>query len=704
MFLTASAWQEQHADDMKRNTVKRGTPPPLQGLGGAIYFDHHPHNRWEELADRMAEAGLSFARIGEFCWDLYEPKPGKYDFSQLDTWIDLLNRRGIRSLLCTPTASPPDWMCRRHPDIVPIKSDGHSYGFNVRRHTCPTSPRYRSLCKGVVTAMARRYANSNAVIGWQIDNEIGHPFCYCPLCHRAFQKWLAREFGSIGVFNEKVGQHFLGRSCRSFDEVPVPAPGSNPCLHQVYNRFMDNQIRECWSLQADWLRAGGVRVPITTNAMVTWYGYDHEKLFKKMDVVAGDHYPSAARHPSNLFRDDHPAGIAFICAYLRGIRHGANFGFAEFRWSPVGGDLQYPTPEEWREWVTVLLASGADFINFFRFDTSPSGIERGAYGLIPSSGTVPRFFETVKRLTRDVTPLMAELAKTQVPVAPVGILYSHASHLALQESPEWEALRGPHGNGYTMHLATHFRAVFANHVPPDIVYPGADFTRYRVLIVPALRVVTRELAEKLERFARDGGTLLLSVPCGVLDEQAREWEVPVPAFLDRAAGACVEEYGLPRQQGIRLALASKRGAKLPRIVDPSMVAKLRVYPGAKVLAAYKGSDRYADWPAVVRHACGKGQVYSVAGLWDEAALTALYGGLIRDWGFKPEIVLPKGVFAMKREGRAVAFHFFFNTTSAAVQLNLPFRGVDAISGARLKRLSLQPGKSAIVRAATGLPH
>ena len=675
---------------------------PLQGLGAAVYFHHHPRDRWEGLADRMAEAGLSFARIGEFCWDLFEPEQGKYDFKDLDTWIDLLRRRGIGCLLCTPTASPPDWMCLRYPDIVPVKSDGRSYGFNIRRHTCPTSPRYRSLCKGVVTAMAKRYANSDTIVGWQIDNEIGHPFCYCPLCHAAFRKWLAREFGNVGAFNERVGQYFLGRSSRSFDEVPLPGPGSNPCLHQVYNCFMDNQIRDCWGSQAEWLRARGVRVPITTNAMVTWYGYDHEKLFEKLDVVAGDHYPGAAKHPSNLFRDDHPGGLAFVCAYLRGIKHGAGFGFAEFRWSPVGGDLQYPDPDEWRKWIYSLLAGGADFINFFRFDTSPSGLERGAFGLIPSSGTVPRFFESAKRLIREVKPLMAELAKTQVPVSPVGLLYSHAAHLAAQEQIEWDALRGPHGNGYPMHLAMHFRAVFANHVPPDIVYPGADFGRYRVLIVPALRVVTRKLADKMVRFARGGGILLLSVPCGLLDEQAREWEVPVPAFLDRAAGACVESYGLPRQHDVRLVLASEPGSELPRISDPAMVARLQVYPGTEILAAYEGSDCYAKWPAVTCHACGKGSVYLVAGLWDEPPLTALYGALLHGWGLKPEFPLPEGVFAVKREGPNAAFWFFFNTTSAAAQLDLPFQGTDALKGTPLERLSLEPGRSVIVQTAAGL--
>jgi len=91
---------------------------------------------------------------------------------------------------------------------VPVKIDGTSYGTAARRHTCPTSPRYRERCERLVRAMGRQYAGSPHVIAWQIDNEIGHPFCYCPLCHRAFQQWLKSRFADIAELNGRLGQSF----------------------------------------------------------------------------------------------------------------------------------------------------------------------------------------------------------------------------------------------------------------------------------------------------------------------------------------------------------------------------------------------------------------------------------------------------------------------------------------------------------------
>ncbi|MBI4026332.1 MAG: beta-galactosidase [Verrucomicrobia bacterium] len=232
---------------------------------------------------------------------------------KLDHFIRILADRGINVILATPTGSPPDWLCLKHPEIVPVKMDGRSYGTGVRRHTCPTSPRYRENCERIVRAMARRYAQCPSVIGWQIDNEIGRPFCYCPLCHRSFQQWLKRLFEEIETFNFKVGQFFLGRTSRAFEEAPLPEAGSNPCLHQLYGLFMDHQIRECWGLQREWLRQEGVRVPITTNAMLTWYGYDHEKFYETLDLVTGDVYPDGKTDQGNLF-----TGLAFTkCLFIR---------------------------------------------------------------------------------------------------------------------------------------------------------------------------------------------------------------------------------------------------------------------------------------------------------------------------------------------------------------------------------------------------
>ena len=82
-------------------------------LGTCYYPEHWPREIWAEDARRMAEAGLTWVRIGEFAWSRLEPAPGAYDFDWLDEAIAVLGAAGLKVVLGTPTATPPRWMIDR---------------------------------------------------------------------------------------------------------------------------------------------------------------------------------------------------------------------------------------------------------------------------------------------------------------------------------------------------------------------------------------------------------------------------------------------------------------------------------------------------------------------------------------------------------------------------------------------------------------
>ena len=77
-------------------------------LFGAPYYPEHwtEADRKEDPA-RMAAAGVNAVRIGEFAWDRMEPEPGKIDFSFFDEQIARLGAAGVRTILYTPTTTPP---------------------------------------------------------------------------------------------------------------------------------------------------------------------------------------------------------------------------------------------------------------------------------------------------------------------------------------------------------------------------------------------------------------------------------------------------------------------------------------------------------------------------------------------------------------------------------------------------------------------
>ena len=63
-------------------------------IGVCYYPEHWPKNLWKEDARRMAAAGLSWVRIGEFAWSKMEPSPGDIKFDWLDEIIDILGTAG----------------------------------------------------------------------------------------------------------------------------------------------------------------------------------------------------------------------------------------------------------------------------------------------------------------------------------------------------------------------------------------------------------------------------------------------------------------------------------------------------------------------------------------------------------------------------------------------------------------------------------
>ena len=101
----------------------------------------------------------------------------------------------------------------------------------------------------IVRAMAEHYKHEDAVIAWQIDNELGHEdsdICYCAQCRTGFQKYLREKFrGDIHALNETYGTVFWSQEYNDFDEIPLPGPTittHNPALRLDWERFRSESI------------------------------------------------------------------------------------------------------------------------------------------------------------------------------------------------------------------------------------------------------------------------------------------------------------------------------------------------------------------------------------------------------------------------------------------------------------------------------
>jgi beta-galactosidase len=63
------------------------------------------------------------------------------------------------------------------------------------------------------------------------------------------------------------------------------------------------------------------------------------------------------------------------------------------------------------------------------------------------------------------------------------------------------------------------RALRELGVTTDVVAPGADLSRYKLVVIPCLYMVSDQDAEKIEQYVANGGSLLVTFFSGIVDER-----------------------------------------------------------------------------------------------------------------------------------------------------------------------------------------
>ncbi|HWF18092.1 MAG TPA: beta-galactosidase, partial [Verrucomicrobiae bacterium] len=167
-----------------------------------------PEGQWEHDVELMVAAGMNVVRMGEFSWGISEPEEGKYDFEWLRRAMDLMQKAGIQVVLGTPTAAPPIWLAKKHPQILPVDSEGRVVNEGTRHAACLNSNVYWDYSKRIVTAMANALGKHPQLIAWQIDNGLGAhqtEASFNDETRRDWHSWLQAKYETIQRFNELCG-------------------------------------------------------------------------------------------------------------------------------------------------------------------------------------------------------------------------------------------------------------------------------------------------------------------------------------------------------------------------------------------------------------------------------------------------------------------------------------------------------------------
>lgn len=470
-------------------------------LGVCYYPEQWPRRLWEQDAQRMRELGIEYVRIAEFAWAKLEPGPGKFDWEWLDVALSVLEKAELKVVLGTPTAAPPKWLIDRYPEILPVDEEGRPRKFGSRRHYCFSSPTYRAETERIVSALAKRYGDHPAVVGWQLDNEYGcHGTvrCYCPRCRDAFREWLKGKYGDIAVLNEAWGTIFWSQLYRNFDEVELPnltVARPNPSQLLDYFRFASDQVRSYNALQAHIVRKHSPGRFITHNFEDFSLQFDHFDVAKELDFASWDNYPLGTLETSPLElkrqgfeRTGDPDVAAFHHDLYRGVGRG-RFWVMEQQTGPLnwGNEKRIPAPGMVRLWTWEAFAHGAEAVMYFRWRQVPYGQEQMHAGLLLPDGSPSIGYHEVKMVAEE----LGRIELPPVSPAEVALIFDYESG--------WVQEVEPHAVGwrYPDLVMIFYRALRRLGLDVDVLPPSTPLNRYKLVLVPTLPILRDEYLENL---------------------------------------------------------------------------------------------------------------------------------------------------------------------------------------------------------------
>lgn len=660
--------------------------------GVSYYPEHKTADELEADLVLLKQSGINTVRMGEFAWCRMEPHEGQFDFEWLAKVVEELGRAGIGTVLCTPTACPPSWLIKKHPDILYMDNRRIRRPFGGRRHYCYNNGTYRKYSVRIAEKLAGFFEGNPYITGVQIDNEPaqeGTGRCCCPVCEEKFHDYLRREYGNIEEFNVRSGSIFWSQEYGDFDEIPLPvntietgaqnlieAYYENPTVRLAFERFCSDSQKEYQDLQAAALRRH-LHVPITTNGTgLATNSIDYYDSSENLDRYAFDFYPG--------LRD---AKVdSFPYAFARGIKNGAPFWVLEFMSGgghKLGGTGRVqPNPGALKQAVVQSMAHGGEMMLHFQFRTYPFGAEQLNYAIVDMDGIPRRRYREMQE-TAALLKKLEPLEKTVFP-GEAAVCFDYDCHWALRIKPV---------NDPAFHYVEYCGKLYHDleniGVTADVAALKSDWSRYKVVILPAAIVMSREEQEKVKRFVELGGTVIATFLTSVKNRDNVGYTTSLPAGLTEVFGSIVEEVE-PVMEGNHTKLMMRTESyealcHMDETEDNLMVTTDGLWSEllggvSETLGSY--TEDYKEGAKVVSaFTYGKGRAYYVGTDLEPEAYRAFLKGVMKEAGVHRSVVEREpDVELVTRMDEEQEYLFLFNFTARETEVKLPPDCRDYLTG------------------------
>lgn len=577
-------------------------------LGTQYYRPPFPEQKyWEEDFARIKDSGLNTVQLWVI-WAWVESKPGEFNFKDYDRLVELAEHHGLGVVLSTIAEIQPHWIFRAVPGSELVDHMGHKVissnrgecNFGLTPGGCTDHPEIWNRMKSFLAEVVKRYRSLPNLRGWDAWNELRWNVqsdglvCFCSYTLKAFRNWLNQKYDGLDRLNNAWKRRY---GC--WEEVlPGKLPNRPYTEMMAFEHFLTWRANQHGKARYDLMKSLDSNHPITAHACFP------------SPQAAGDEQNHAINRGNDWFFADDLDGIG--CSSFPKWWGQDDTGFSirvdsiksaardKLIWlsevqggrSSTGFEIYKPVDAiSQQRWIWNGIACGVDAVLFWCWRDEVFGRESSGFGLAGNDGLASERLSAMKEtgeLIREYDELISEY-KPERPV--VGVMFSPQSYY-LYWAQEGDAHRPMQAwQGYT-------RSLVRKSIPYTVVEEEHldVLSELKILFLPRT-VVTSEATEKaLERFVKEGGTLVCESECGAFNSQGF-YRYPEERFIARLSGV----YEIGRR--------SINGNSFPVKID-DMEFNLRAIQWLTPYGCNQGSvlANNADGPLIVEVPVGKGKV------------------------------------------------------------------------------------------------
>lgn len=639
-------------------------------VNGILHGSDYNPDQWldrpdilEKDIELMKKAKMTSMSLGIFSWSAYEPTEGEFHMDWLKDIMDKLYENGIYTILATPSGARPAWLDEKYPECMRVGADDHRAHHGVRHNHCMSSPKFREKTGIIINKIIDTVGKHPGLAMWHLSNEFGGE-CFCPLCKKKFQDYLANKFDNdINKLNKAWWTGFWSHTYNNFSQIEPPylnGEFSVMGLNLEWKRFTTWNTTDYMKSEIDIIRKRTPNIPITTNFMQLFPGLDYRVMAKELDVISWDSYP--VFHNNYETMADTMAHNSFDHAVMRSLKKNQPFMLMEcapglVNWHEYN---KLKRPGVHKLFSTQAVACGSDTVQYFQWRKSRGSFEQYHGAVVDHIGTDDtRVFKEVA----EVGAMLDSLSNVK------GTIVKPKAALIFDWDNMWaiDNMRGlsDKTKNYEKTCIQIYHEFLKLGIDMNVVASDDNLDDYNVVIAPMLYMLRPCASDNLKAFVKRGGQLLATYLTGYVDDNALCYLGGFPGDgLSELFGVISEEIDTYYDSDENSATFTDGHKAI--IHDYAEILRVS---DTDILAKYD-KDFYAGTPAITCKNFGKGKAYYVGARIDMDSMSGLFKTMLKETN-TTYLTLPAGIEYHKREDESgKTIEFYLNVTENEITFNM----------------------------------